>query len=97
MHNRDKMVDHQEQEAGKDNTDHSQQCLQEQLAKHRRIDTVEDILKQFEKQTEQNIMSTHNEQLYKVPTVNSTSDTHQANMQNNTNDNSMQRRIAVKN
>ena len=42
-------------------------------------------------------MHTQNEQSKKNPTVDSTSGTQQANMQNNTRDNSKQRRIAVNN
>ena len=56
------------------------------------IDPVEDILKQFESQTQQNKTYTHNEQLNIVPTGNSTSD-----IQHKARNNHNQRKITVNN
>ena len=53
------------------------QILQDQLDKCTMKDPVEDILKQFENQTQQRRAYTHSEQLNNVPIGNSTSDTHQ--------------------
>ena len=52
----------------------TKQYLWDQLDKHRMIDPVEDILKQFENQTHQNKTYTHNEQLGNVPAGNSIGD-----------------------
>ena len=61
------MTDHQEQQACKWNIDHSWQIPLGQLDKHKMTDPVEDILKQFENQTQQNETYSHNEQLNNVP------------------------------
>ena len=53
MSNRDMMTDHQEQQACKDDTHHSQAIPQDQLNKCRMRDYVEGIAKQFENQTQQ--------------------------------------------
>ena len=53
----------------------AKQYLWDQLNKNLRAETVEDILKQFERQTEHKIMQTHNKQENKVPTANNNSDT----------------------
>ena len=53
----------------------AKQYLQDQLNKTIRTDTVEYIVKQFEKQTEHNIMHTYSEHANRVPTGNDNSDT----------------------
>ena len=58
---------------------------------------IENILKQFENQTQLDNSYTHNEQLNHVPTGNSTSDTQQENAQQNTRNNHNQGQITVKN
>ena len=75
----------------------AEQYLQDQLDKHRMTDSVEDILKQIENQTQQKKTHTHNEQLNNIPTGNSTSDTQQESMQHNTRNNHNQRKTTVKN
>ena len=72
------------------------QYLQDQLDKHRMTDPVEDILKQFDYQTQQNKTYTHNEQLKNVPNGNSTSNTQQESMKHNTRNNHNKRKITVK-
>ena len=77
------MIDHQEQQTCKDNIDYSQEILKDQLDKHSITDLIEDILKNFENQREQNKTYTHNKQFNSVPTGNSTSDTEQESTQYN--------------
>ena len=74
----------------------AEQYLLHQLNKNT-VDTVDDILKQFEKHTQQNMTHIHNEQVNKDTTENGTSDTQQNNMQVNTSKNSSPNQIAVKN
>ena len=52
----------------------AEQYLWDQLNKNIGTDSLEDVLKQFEKQTEHNIMHIHNEQTNKVPTDNDNSE-----------------------
>ena len=75
------MIDQQEQQACKDNTDHNWAYLWDQLDNDRMTDPVEDILKQFEKQTQQNKTYTHIEQLNNVPTGKSINDSQQESTQ----------------
>ena len=72
------MTNHQEQQACKDNTDNSQTILLGSFRQTQKI-PVEDILKQFSKQTQQ---YTNNEQLNNVPAGNSTSDTQKSTQHN---------------
>ena len=58
MHNKDRMTYHKKKQACKDNTDHSLTIPTGPVNKHIRPDTVEDILAQFENQTEH---STHSQ------------------------------------
>ena len=60
-------------------------------------DPVEDILKQFENQTQLNKKCTKNEQLNIIPTENSASDTQQKSTQYSTRNNHNQRKIRVNN
>ena len=57
----------------------------------RKTDPVEDILKQFENQTQKSNICTHNEHLNNIPTGNCTSDTQQGSTQQNTKNNHNQR------
>ena len=68
-----------------------------QLDKHRKIDPVKYILKQFENQTLQHKTYTNNEQINSVPTGNSTSDKQQEKSQHNTGSHHNQGKIKVKN
>ena len=43
MHNKDRITDHQEQQAHKDNTNHSQQIPPESVKQSIRTENIEDI------------------------------------------------------
>ena len=60
------------------------------------VETVDDILKHFEKHTQQNVTYTHNKQVNK-DTVNITSDSQQSDMQDKITKDSSQSQIAVHN
>ena len=72
-----------------DNTDHSW-TIPLGSDKHRMTDPVEDILKQFENQTQQNKTYTHNEKINSVLTDSSTSDMQQESTQQNIRNNHKQ-------
>ena len=95
MHNKDRTTDHQEQQACKDKTDHRQTKPPESVNKDIGTNTVEDISKKFEKQTEQKILYTHYKQVNIVPNGNSTSDTQWDKMHHNNSNNISQGRIAM--
>ena len=80
MHNKDRMTDHQKQQACKDKTDHSQAIPPgsvRQKQNDRGCRKHSKTIEQFSNQTQQNKIYTHNEQLNKSTTGNSTSDTQQ--------------------